>query len=294
MSCYMVSKEHVDAMVTAGLEYGMPHRNRGPVSWLVPEPVNEHAYSRGEPWGPEAVADAERRRRTLTDDTAGQVGAMLLAENRRSVDHRYDEDELDPSEAYIYERFPRDITHSFAPVEILSAIRCYEYQACEHPGWETSEAHAFCRALEAAAIRALPGYDSAPWEITAETEPAIFREARERAEAQRRERDLERAGVPPAGVDRDEAITTIRAALKKRSGKAWSVRGDRGTAWGWLTITAPPRRCGEYGRMSDDDIVELASLLDVPVHLARGGVSVSPEARDEYVCRAVTGTGREA
>ncbi len=35
-------------------------------------------------------------------------------------------------------------------------------------------------------------------------------------------------------MDRDEAIKRIRAALKRRSGKLWSVTGGRGTSWGWI------------------------------------------------------------
>jgi hypothetical protein len=42
--------------------------------------------------------------------------------------------------------------------------------------------------------------------------------------------------------DRDEAIQRIKAALKRRSGKVWSVRGGSGTAWGWITVDAPPAR----------------------------------------------------
>lgn len=42
--------------------------------------------------------------------------------------------------------------------------------------------------------------------------------------------------------DRNETIKRIKAALQRRSGKAWSVTGGRGTAWGWLTIDAPPAR----------------------------------------------------
>lgn len=41
---------------------------------------------------------------------------------------------------------------------------------------------------------------------------------------------------------RDEAIREIKRALEKRSGKRWSVTGGRGTAWGWITIDAPPAR----------------------------------------------------
>lgn len=47
------------------------------------------------------------------------------------------------------------------PVQTLKAISRFEYQACEPPEWEFSEAHAFCRALESEAIRNLPGYDDA-------------------------------------------------------------------------------------------------------------------------------------
>jgi hypothetical protein len=46
-----------------------------------------------------------------------------------------------------------------------------------------------------------------------------------------------------ASVDRDETIKAIRTALKRRSGKTWSVTGGRGTAGGWINISAPPRRC---------------------------------------------------
>ena len=43
-------------------------------------------------------------------------------------------------------------------------------------------------------------------------------------------------------MDRNEAIARIKKALRQRSGKAWSVTGGHGTAWGWITITAPPAR----------------------------------------------------
>lgn len=43
-------------------------------------------------------------------------------------------------------------------------------------------------------------------------------------------------------MDRNEAIDIIRKSLKARSGKQWSVKGNRGTAWGWIDIDAPPKR----------------------------------------------------
>jgi hypothetical protein len=42
--------------------------------------------------------------------------------------------------------------------------------------------------------------------------------------------------------DVKEAIKRIKTALKQRSGKEWSVTNSRGTAYGWLTIDAPPKR----------------------------------------------------
>lgn len=53
-------------------------------------------------------------------------------------------------------------------------------------------------------------------------------------------------------MDRNEAIKRIRTALQKRSGKAWSVTGGRGTAWGWLTIDAPPARRTWHFEIRDD------------------------------------------
>lgn len=87
--------------------------------------------------------------------------------------------------------------------------------------------------------------------------------------------------------DRDEAIATIRAELRRRSGRTWSVTGGRGTSWGWLTITAPPAR-RERGVMTDADAAELGTLLALG-HSAHGqGVLVpaSSAHRREYVERA--------
>jgi hypothetical protein len=64
-----------------------------------------------------------------------------------------------------------------------------------------------------------------------------------------------------ASVSRDEAIKAIRSALKRRSGKTWSVKGGRGTGYGWITISAPPARCEGFGYMTEADCRELTDLL---------------------------------
>ena len=112
--------------------------------------------------------------------------------------------------------------------------------------------------------------------------------------------------------DRDAAIKTIRAALKRRSGKAWSVTGGRGTAWGWIEIDAPPARrtwsnrlkagavtdrpedyeeydTGEPGRMtSPTDRAELGALLglDGPAHCQGVSIASSGDYYREYIDRA--------
>ena len=122
-------------------------------------------------------------------------------------------------------------------------------------------------------------------------------------------------------TSREEDIKSIRDDLRRRSGKTWLVTGHRGTSWGWLTITAPPARrvqplpnphwhmphdCRQDHRGACSDIVshldgptnrtasissaervELAALLDIPVHLVGlGGVLINPQDRGDYVRRA--------
>jgi hypothetical protein len=58
-------------------------------------------------------------------------------------------------------------------------------------------------------------------------------------------------------ADRERTVKLIRTALRLRSGKAWSVSIGRGTARGWITITAPPARHWN-GHMSLDDYIQRA------------------------------------
>lgn len=88
-------------------------------------------------------------------------------------------------------------------------------------------------------------------------------------------------------TDRDTAIKTIRKALKERSGKSWSVTGGRGTAWGWITIQAPPRRRDRFGSTSPQECAELQHLLQLDyVHDQGVSIPASSDYRKEYVARA--------
>jgi hypothetical protein len=108
------------------------------------------------------VQTLRERHRELRYENATEVGRMLLAENYRSVYHRYDEGpKAELEDPYVYSPSPvkKD------PVQVLSAINCLEYQSCEHPEWADSEAKAFLDALAHKAILSLPGYDDTMWEV---------------------------------------------------------------------------------------------------------------------------------
>lgn len=93
-----------------------------------------------------------------------------------------------------------------------------------------------------------------------------------------------------ADPSRKNTIAAIRAALKDRSGKAWSVTGGRGTAYGWITIEAPPARREQYGYMSDADRAELGHLLGVTVHHQGHSVPASHDYRRLTIQQAATGS----
>lgn len=102
-------------------------------------------------------------------DQPENVATILMAENVASVNYRYNED--DPVLKHTYTMA--------APLPELVVIhklfRCYEYQACEHPGWEQCLAHKLCEAGRAyirhhmgryeEQIEKMPEWDQAPWGI---------------------------------------------------------------------------------------------------------------------------------
>lgn len=132
MSAWIVSDNHINALVDVGL--------RGPAGCREWYHV---VYGIG----------------ALTSGRANEVGSDLLKENYRSVNYRYRENDEAP--AFTFDPNQRRIS----TVEALKAIHCYEYQACEHPEWEQSDAHKFCTKLRHSLEHYLPGYEEAPWGI---------------------------------------------------------------------------------------------------------------------------------
>lgn len=92
------------------------------------------------------------------DRKSDEVGQMLRDVNVSSVESRYPGENL---ESLVYRHKAR--ARPIDPVQVLKSIDCYEYQCAASPAWEASGAKAFCDALRASAIQALPGYDEASW-----------------------------------------------------------------------------------------------------------------------------------
>ena len=86
-------------------------------------------------------------------------------------------------------------------------------------------------------------------------------------------------------MTRHEAITRIRAALRQRSGRAWSVRG---LPYGQISIRARPDRCNtEDGQMQYGDRRTLRELLGLSELPHREGIRIGTlEDYQEYVDRA--------
>lgn len=105
---------------------------------------------------------------TLTPEKAGEVGQMLWDTNAESVGYRYDTpvdgDLPGPNDqTRVYWHVPAAPVWEPDLAQLFMSLDCYEYQSCEHDGWETLNAHAFIRSLRHSAWRRLPGYRDAEW-----------------------------------------------------------------------------------------------------------------------------------
>lgn len=129
MSAFVVSKVHIDILVAV-----------------------RHVVKKEHP-------SAKLFDNTHTDN---DLGRMLWRENMLSVAHLYPDHEdmqLDEEELRRYRHEPMQAT----VVECIKAIHCYQYQACEHDGWETSDAKKYVDELHSSLVMLIPGYKEAPY-----------------------------------------------------------------------------------------------------------------------------------
>jgi hypothetical protein len=131
MSAFIVADSHINAIV----------------SWAGKHDVRVRYGNPLKTW---SVAGDEQ-------DTA----QLLLRENIDSVNYRYGTElPLHPIEFNF--KAP-----NLSAIECIKAIHCLEYQSCEHEQWNSSLACALLREIASVALRVLPGYNAARWEVVA-------------------------------------------------------------------------------------------------------------------------------
>ena len=148
MSAYVVDREHISYLVAAAKSRAIGCRYGGYFSWWVKKYGNRQELNGNEV----------------------KVGQMLWDQCIKSVMYRYSDCTKDNLPGPIGEDFifsEKDmniwIFHKFEPVQVLKSCACYDYQSCEDPDYENSEAYAFIESLKEHAISALPGYEEAKW-----------------------------------------------------------------------------------------------------------------------------------
>ena len=89
-----------------------------------------------------------------------EVGQILVDENYRSVNFRYEERGDEP---HVYKH--SHLSQEMTAVQIIKLCNCYRYQVCEPDDYKETEAWAIVSSLRDRAIITLPGYDAAEWGI---------------------------------------------------------------------------------------------------------------------------------
>ena len=98
------------------------------------------------------------------------LGRWLWAENLRSLNACH---HLAVAYRAAHERCERLIEDyeftqyvAIKPAQFHSVLEYYEYQCCDHEGWQASEAHQLCRNIADALLKLLIGDDTGPWGIS--------------------------------------------------------------------------------------------------------------------------------
>ena len=125
---------------------------------------------------PEGTYAARGIHNLTSTELANLYANVLYAENIRSVGHRYAEDTLESMPGLINKPNHIEISHNdtiraiyrLKPVELLKMCDCLEYQSCETDGYRQTVAFELLDRIRGAAIKALAGYEDAPWDYCAE------------------------------------------------------------------------------------------------------------------------------
>jgi hypothetical protein len=126
MSAFVVSREHIEYLVSAGVKHGA-----------------------GYTWNGKYV---------LVSDWTTRIGQLLWDENVKSVNARYRLQ--DKAGRYVHRT-----TAEIDAAQALKLANSLAYQSCEHSGWGMSEAFAVLNGLKNAAIEHVAGYKGAKWTL---------------------------------------------------------------------------------------------------------------------------------
>ena len=141
MSCFFVSADDINLLVTAYRDLGLACPGESASDWTG-------------------------------------VGRRLWQENLNSYAYRYNMPERHEAEFVGCES--EIAAYEFAelkakPEAIAKLARCYSYQTCEHAGWESSNAKTIVDVLEERYGEELPGYGAMPWGISGDCDLAKVR-----------------------------------------------------------------------------------------------------------------------
>lgn len=167
MSAWIVSKEHVDLLVTYACRgYRSQYAGDGRAAqWIVENPADT-------PWTEWTHRDARHEVDVDGETVSGPdyLGRLLWTENVRSIHYRYPDTQdggtypgpLDFSAGEAMGYRHREHGYVLTPLEAIHACDCLDYQSCEHPEWRTSEAYRALQAIRELAIASIEG-DRGPW-----------------------------------------------------------------------------------------------------------------------------------
>ncbi len=150
MSAFVVGRTHIAYLVAAAMSRRL-NPCGGSFTWWHASERKHYTLNAGATGYPGARTNIE---------SPEAVGQMLWSENILSVLGRYPQCDTETmpgpgdDETFDYHEHvtPRiGYETRIDPAQVWQAVRCLAYQSCEHAGWETSNAKAFCDALEQAA-----------------------------------------------------------------------------------------------------------------------------------------------
>lgn len=138
MSCYVIDKKDIKQIVLAFRKFA----------------AVQHT--------PEVRIPGDKDYSDLTEiETLNRIGQILVDQNYRSYNFRYDEQ----LETESFEITGKDLMFMkrLTPVETLKALASYDYQSSETPDYQETTACKLANLIRYYAINALPGYEEAKW-----------------------------------------------------------------------------------------------------------------------------------